>query len=322
MMLLSKPQLAEDWNPEKVKFPVMVQPKVDGVRGLNLFGRLSARSLRPFDNKHATLFFSQGAFLGLDGEMAAEHETNESLCRLTTSALNTIAGEPWLMWHVFDYLRPDTVELPYHIRYDMLVKRVEEIKAYHPELGAHLHLMPSVNHVHDMTTLECLIQDFAEAGYEGTIIRNPFGLHKNGRSSPAHRGLLRIKAFCDVDCIVLKINEGQTNMNEAKINRLGLTERSTHAENMVPNGMIGSMDCELLEDVFHPLTRKLVHRKGEPIRLSAGCMTHDERRLYFQSQHLINGKRVKGRLFPVGVKEKPRHPRFQSFRADADVVSD
>lgn len=321
-MHLSKPQLAEDWIPEKVKFPVIVQPKFDGVRGLNLFGRLSGRSLRPFNNQYANNYFSQGGFLGFDGEMAAEAEDNPLLCSLTTSALNTIRGEPWLMWHIFDYLRPETVELEYFKRYSLAQKKVEQLKEQFPLLGAHVQMMPSVGHVETMDALMTHIQWHAEAGYEGTIIRNPFGIHKNGRSSPAHRGLLRIKAFCDVDCIVLKINEGQSNQNEAKVNRLGLTERSTHQENMLPNGMIGSLDCELLEDVFHPLTRKLVHHKGEPIRLSAGCMTHEERAMYFTHQHLINGKRVKGRLFPVGVKDKPRHPRFQSFRTDADTVSD
>lgn len=321
-MHLTKFQLAEDWIPEKVKFPVIVQPKVDGYRAGNLFGRLTARSLRPFNNVYVNNFFSQGGFLGFDGEMAAEHETHPLLCSLTTSALNTIGGEPWILWHIFDYLRPETVELEYFKRYSLAQKKVEQLKEQFPSLGAHVQMMPSIGHIEDMESLMCLVEDHAESGYEGTIIRNPFGLHKNGRSSPAHRGLLRIKAFCDADCIVLKINEGQSNQNEAKINRLGNIERSTHQENMVPNRMIGSMDCELLEDVFHPLTRKLVHHKGEPIRLSAGCMTHEERRLYFQHQHLINGKRVKGRLFPVGVKDKPRHPRFQSFRTDADTVSD
>jgi DNA ligase-1 len=319
-MQLTKFQLAEDWDPERVEFPVIAQPKVDGVRAGNLFGRLSGRSLKPFGNLHAGLFFSQGAFLGFDGEMTAEKETHPNLCHLTTSALNTHEGTPWLLWMVFDYLRPETVMLPYHERYKLAEQRVNEIKEQRPNLGAHLQMMPSMNHVEDMETLECLIQDWGEAGYEGTIIRNPYGIHKNGRSSPTHRGLLRIKNFIEVDCQIHNVREGRTNLNEAKINANGHTERSTHQANMVPNGMVGTIVAELLEDAKHPFTGKVVHRRGELIEFSPGKMGHDERKKFMREPHLIQGRRMKGQIFPHGVKDKPRFPTFQSFRSLADTI--
>ena len=42
-----KPQLAEDAVLDKVIFPCLVQPKIDGVRAMNLEGTLTGRSLDP-----------------------------------------------------------------------------------------------------------------------------------------------------------------------------------------------------------------------------------------------------------------------------------
>jgi hypothetical protein len=318
-MILKSFQFAEDWDPKKVLFPVLAQPKIDGVRGGNLFGTLTARTLRPHNNKHATLFFSQAGFRGFDGELAAEHETNPLLCSLTTSALNTHEGMPWLMWHVFDYLTHETADQTYESRYWQLLNRVTKLKADSPELGAHLSVVPSTRCA-NMDELEACLSQFGINGYEGGILRDPCGKHKNGRSSPTHRGLLRCKTFIEVDAIVRQIVEGKRNENEATVNRLGYTERSTHAENMVPNGMVGAVFAELCEDARHPLTKQVLFPKGEIVKFGAGRMLHADRLRYFRNPELLLGKRMKGCIFPHGIKDKARFPTFQSLRSDADTV--
>ena len=42
-----KPQLANDANLATLKYPLIVQPKIDGVRALNINGTLTGRSLDP-----------------------------------------------------------------------------------------------------------------------------------------------------------------------------------------------------------------------------------------------------------------------------------
>ncbi len=101
-----KPMLAEDYVESKLKFPLIAQPKIDGVRGLNLEGQLTGRSLKAHKNLYTTAFFSQKPFKGLDGELAAQAETHPDLCRLTTSAVGTIDGEPFTLWHCFDLIVP------------------------------------------------------------------------------------------------------------------------------------------------------------------------------------------------------------------------
>ena len=41
-----KPMLAEDFDESKLIFPLIAQPKIDGVRGLNMLGTLTGRSLK------------------------------------------------------------------------------------------------------------------------------------------------------------------------------------------------------------------------------------------------------------------------------------
>lgn len=300
-----KPMLASDWDENKVKFPVMMQPKVDGVRAMNLGNGLTGRSLKRHANVHTTNFFSQSVFRYFDGEMAAESETNPALCRLTTSALNTITGSPWILWHVFDYLHPDVAHLPYEQRYLELKKRYWEIYQTAPELAAHLRIIPC-EYVEELTKLQFLRASYLELGYEGSILRDPKGLYKSGRSTVREGGLLRIKDFVEEEAVVLAIQEGQQNGNEAKINELGYTERSTHQANMIPNGMVGALLCKCL-------------KTGANITVAAGSMPHDLRKQYFEQQDLILGKVIKYKTFLKGVKDKPRFPTFQSIRAESDM---
>lgn len=303
---MTNPMLADDWKEEKAKFPVVIQPKIDGVRGINHGFGLTARTTKKFDNLHSTMFFSQGGFTGFDGELAAEDERHPRLCNLTTSALTTIQGEPWLMWHIFDFVNSETIRQPYLVRLQVAAEKVLHLKNNYPLLGAHLKLIPWVL-VHNMDDLQMHVQKHIAEGYEGTIVRDPNGMHKQGRSTPREGGLLRIKGFVEEDAVVIRVEEGKQNNNEATINGLGLTERSTHKANMIPNGMVGALICT---DV----------NTGQEIKVSAGRLTHEERVRYFQNQDLILGKTIKYQHFLKGRKDKPRFPTFQSMRAEVDKV--
>jgi DNA ligase 1 len=301
-----KPMLADDYDESKLVFPLIAEPKIDGVRGLNLTGKLTGRSLKPFGNRYTSRFFSYSAFTGLDGELAAAHECDPALCRLTTSALGTHEGDPFVLWWLFDYVTVETVRLPYVERYELLCKRVEELRAM-PVVFAQaerLRVVPCVQ-VHDLDELNAWDAQWLEQGYEGTIIRKPSGGYKYGRSTVREGGLLRIKRFVEEDAVVTAIIEGQSNQNEAIINALGQTERSTHQENMVPNGMVGAFECI---DV----------KTGNPITVSAGTMSHEDRVKYFKHPELILDHHIKYKHFPKGVKDKPRFPTFQSIRMKED----
>lgn len=297
-----KPMLASDWDESKVRFPIMVQPKIDGVRALNISGTLTGRSLKQHRNRHVTQMFSRPEFVGLDGEMiAGTNPTDSSLCRMTTSALSTIEGQPKVVWYLFDIvdLGPGT---NYITRYKKLQMRVEILRR---DFGVkNVEVVPSYM-IEGMSQLEEAEQYFVNLGYEGIMLRDPQGQYKSGRSTVREGGLLRVKRFVEEEAYVVRILEGQSNQNEAITNALGQTERSTHSENMIPNGMVGALECK---DI----------KTGESIKVAAGCMTHDMRRHYFENQDQILGKVIRYKMFEHGRKDLPRFPTFQGIRMESD----
>lgn len=313
-----KPMLASDWDESKLRFPLIAQPKIDGVRALNMYGGLTGRSLKLFGNRYTTDFYSQEFFKGFDGELAAECETHPDLCRLTTSAVGTHAGQPFTLWWLFDYITPITQSLTYLERYAELQKVVSRLQCYeeYQPWAGHLRVVPK-KLIATRDELEEFDAQNLDAGFEGTIIRDPHGKHKQGRSTVREGGLLRIKRFVESEAIVRLITEGLSNQNEAQINELGLQFRSSHQDNMVRNGLVGSMECQACETIID--SGRVVIEKGQIITVAPGNMPHSDREKFFKEQTLLLGKRIKFKFFPKGVKDKPRFPTFQSIRLPEDT---
>jgi DNA ligase-1 len=311
-----KPMLASDWDESKLRFPLIAQPKIDGVRALNMLGTLTGRSLKQFKNRHITSLFSHSALIGLDGELAAERDTHPDLCRLTTSATGTIEGQPFVLWWLFDYVTVETKNFSYHERLLRLFERVAVIGHEAPRLAAHLRVIPS-SVARNIEELEEFDSRWLELGYEGTIIRAMDRPHKQGRSTPTEGGLLRIKRFVDFEFTVHEIIEGDENQNEAQVNELGHTFRSSHQENKVPNGMIGAMLGRTTSVVMD--SHKVLFEAGQEVRVGAGCLSHDQRKYYFQNQAEFKALTHKGKFFPKGIKDKPRFPTWQAFRQAEDI---
>lgn len=306
-MALIKPHLASDWNPEKQTFPVVMLPKIDGVRGLNPAGQFVARSLKKHGNLYTSRFYSEPCLIGLDGELAAEDWQHPDLCRLTTSATSTHDGAPFTLWWIFDLVNEKTQDWGYLDRLkeaDSLIRRLQA-DPLQPECVRHLRIVPHVV-VHNMEALEEQDAEWLEMGFEGSILRDPNGKHKNGRCTVREGAYLRIKRFIEEEAYVMGIIEGQQNMNDAQENELGRTFRSTHQENMVPNGMVGAMQVRSLKD-------------GAEFVVGAGKMPHADRKKFFDNPELLLGKIIKYQHFPKGVKDKPRFPTFKTFRDIADM---
>lgn len=311
-----KPLLAVDYDEARTVFPVAVEPKIDGVRGLTTEGGLTGRSLKKHKNKFTTLRYSSPEYAMFDGELAADHERHPDLCRLTTSATGTILGDPFTLWHLFDALNKHVIGAQYHERYSWLHDHLNSEHRRGNMEFARLVPMVIVANVEDLRIIH---NRHLDDGYEGTILRNLYGRHKEGRSTILEGLLLRIKDFIDAEFVITGITEGEANGNEAQINELGLTFRSSHQENKVGNGMVGSFQGYMCDDVLDPQTGRLLLSKGQDITVSPGKMNHDMRRWYFVHQKEIIGKIGKFKFFPKGIKDKPRFPNFVSLRSTEDI---
>jgi DNA ligase-1 len=305
-MDITKPILATDFDETKLDFTngYIVQPKIDGVRGLHLYGRsqLTGRSLKPFGNKLVPLLFPN--IVGIDGELTYGPTTAPDLCRTTTSVVSTHNDDRAhsLVLNAFDYVTPATVSLGYFARYETLQKLL--LTTY----NTNVRLVPYqlVRSIEELYKYEayCL-----EKGYEGVILRSPGGVYKNGRTTTREGTYLRIKRFTQEDAIVISLVEAMENTNEAVTNALGRSERPTSQDGLVPKGMVGSLICRDIK------TR-------QKITLGPGKMTHIERFNYWSTPDTIVGKTVSYKSFPHGVKTLPRFPTFESIRIEEDIVND
>lgn len=299
------------------RWPVWCEPKIDGCRAFNPEGKLLARTLKQHRNPYVTAQYSRPEFIGFDGELAAERETHPDLCRITSSACSRSYGEPYTLWHLFDYVTPDTVKLPYRERYSLLCDAVSDLRAI--GAGEHLRVVPYIvcNNVDELMAAH---EKWMKMGYEGSCYYDPEALHKEGKSSPKHGGVLRIKDFVDFEAIVEAVTEGETNLNPAQINELGRQFRSSHKENKVPNGMVGSLTCRSLVDVYDLIDKKkLLIAKDQIFTCAPGAMTDAEALEFFQHPELIVGKPSKIKFFPKGMKDAPRFPQWQCIRSEEDM---
>lgn len=283
---------------EAVRLPKVALIKYDGVYALVRDGKLLGRSLKPFKNEYITMQLSHPKYEGLVGELCAGRQLNaDNLCRNTTSKVNTIKGEWGYTWVIFDYIGGDYINKPYKER----IKKAMEVVV---GMGQDNIRMAKMEVAYDHDQIEGLYGDALDDGYEGLILRDLDALWKNGRSTAREQGFMRMKPQSDKEAVIIGVVEGMTNNNEAKINELGYTERSSHQENKVGNGMVGSWKAVDLTT-------------GVEINIGAGKLTHEGRAKYFNEQPI--GAIVKYRSFDIGVKSLPRFPRHISFRADEDM---
>ena len=97
--------------------------------------------------------------------------------------------------------------------------------------------------------------------------------------------------------------ETYLNGNEATINELGRTKRSSHAAGKTGRGDLGA----------------ILVRFGE-IEFSIGTGFNDaERDTVWNNQSDYLGRLAKFKYFPIGVKEAPRHPVFLGWRDASDT---
>lgn len=311
-----KPLLAKDVDESGLYFPLITSTKIDGVFTLIQNGKALARSLKPHENKYITEFYSNPLFEGLRGELiVGDDPTAEGLVRETSSVSRRIEGQPETTFWVFDYVTEESKNLPYYIRLEKAKDIVADLLWIHGYTN--FRIVPN-DWCRSLEDYQLYKNDAMEQGYEGLIVRDPWLPHKEGRSSTKKIHLWRWKPWIDAEIKVTGITEGQTNQNEATTNELGRTKRSTHKENMQPNGLVGSIQGILLEDLVDCFG-KVIKKKDEEVTISPGEMTAKEKKFYFENPDELVGKIAKFKYFAYGLKDTGRFMSFVCIRSERDM---
>lgn len=289
-----KTMLAGKADPTKLKFPMLVSPKLDGVRVHVIDGVAVSRNLLPFKNPGIQKIFGHPRFNGLDGEFMVGDPTDPAAFRMTgvLNALNADVSN--VMFHVFDdFTHP---KLGFYSRLDLAHGRVKGVAGFAP-----------VDHyeAHSHDGVDTLEATFLELGYEGAMLRDPDGPYKFGRSTTNEGYLLKLKRFEDGEARILDVEERMHNANEKTLMKGGKPSRSSHKAGKVRTGMLGAY---LVEDV----------KTGVQFSVGSG-FTDAERIDLWDGANLMIGKIIKYQYFPTGSKDKPRFPTFKGFRDPGDL---
>lgn len=287
-----RPMLAVQADLSSLKYPVLVSPKLDGIRCIIRDGVVMSRSLKPIPNRHVQRLFGVSELEHFDGELIVGPPGADDVYRVTNSAIMSVEGEPDVTLWAFDHVEePDR---PFGKRYAMLAGHGHpyvKLVPHHAAAG-----------LDDILEFEEL---YLNAGYEGLMLRHPEGVYKFGRSTLKEGTLLKLKRFEDGEAEIIGFVEQMHNANEAKKDALGHTERSAAKAGLVPAGMLGALQ---VRDTL----------SGVEFEIGTG-FTRQERLDIFANKDQYKARLVKYQHFAGGSKDRPRFPSFLGFRDGRDL---
>lgn len=117
----------------------------------------------------------------------------------------------------------------------------------------------------------------------------------------------KLKPLEDFEARVIDVCEGMTNNNVATKDAHGRTTRSSHQENMVPNGTLGYI---VAADINTGVTFNVGIFKG---------VRAPELAAWWKNKDSLIGRIFKCQKLSVGEKDRPRQPRFIGWRNPIDM---
>lgn len=272
-------------EPSRLKFPVLVTPKIDGIRCVILADGPRTRSLKEIPNLHIAHSLADLP-LGLDGELTVGEKFQDC-----TSGIMSRDGTPDFIYWVFDrYLTA-----PYSFRASHLLTLTlpSFCRVLTPETATNMHELTS------------LCDKWLSRGAEGICFRTPDSPYKQGRSTFLEQYLVKWKQFVSEEAYIIECVELMHNDNEATVNALGLRERSSHQANLRPSGKLGAL-------------RVRNHLWPHDFYIGTG-FDDATRHSIWQHRDEVIGRLVRYKYHAYGCKDAPRCPVFEGFRSNIDL---
>lgn len=295
--MIRRPLLAPQEDPmsyprffEELKFPLLVSPKLDGIRGITQGGVLSRtmKAIRSYQvqDRYGNLRYC-------DGELVIGDPTNPDCYNLCQSHIMSFdKPHDGLAYYVFDWLENTT--RPFWQR----LEKAEQYVLNNQDLVEDLFFVPHTR----VETLEELIEyenKCLALGYEGVMMRDPFSYYKEGRGTWREGIIYKLKRFTDTEAKVVGFEERKLNTNAQELDERGYAKRSKALEGLVGANTVGKF---------------LVDYNDEIIPIAPGTFKHSELDYIWDNQDQFIGKQLKFRFFGYGILNKPRFPRAVGFR--------
>lgn len=208
------PTLAHKWkdSKDKLRYPVYVSPKLDGIRCVSNKDGMWSRNGKPFiacPHIWATIkhLFDHDPDLIIDGELYfhTDQEDNfDKICSIVKKSRPSpadLAEAKTMQYWVFDIKRNNSE--PFSDRYKFYFSDL-----FHKDKIDHKIVRPVFQRI---ATTEAEVMDMSakmiENGFEGSMIRNHDAPYVHKRTND----LLKYKEFQDIDVDVIDIEEGNGN---------------------------------------------------------------------------------------------------------------
>ena len=305
--MIQKPMLADNkaWNPELVEsnLPLLGFIKLDGIRMLVHDGVGYSRSLKPLPNKSLQAKVAEYAdtLEGFDGEVIVGPFTDEFCFKNSHRACMKADLEAEHRFVCFDmWDMPDTDFLGRHA---VLSQRQSLARIPFVEVLDYVI-------VGTMDVLNGFAAEALDHGHEGTIWRRGDSLYKNGRATAKSGALYKNKSRVDTEVTITSFNEAMENLNPKTTNEIGRGHRSSHKENKVGKGTLGSFECTGFFEDGRPFTTK--------VGVFSGFTDEDKQNIWDNQAKYLN-EPMKIKYMGVGSDQSPRTPVALGFRNSMDM---
>jgi DNA ligase-1 len=210
-------------------YPIVGSPKLDGYR-CTVDDLPFTSSMKRFPNIFINEELSDPMYRGLDGELLVG-SPNDPNAYNNSSQIMSINGKPDFKLYAFDDWRYGNYK--YKERWvDRVIKNEGRLIVLEQTI------LESPDEVL-MYEKEVLSQ-----GFEGAMIRSLTGLYKEGRCSFRDLNIFKRKPFVETEAIIIGFVEGRQNLNEPVMNEVGNMRRSSHQENKIGKGILGSFELK------------------------------------------------------------------------------
>lgn len=295
-MLAANSEAEPGQAPKGLTYPLLVSPKLDGIRALRYNGKLVSRTLKPIPSEQAQRITAHLPD-GIDGELIAGDPWKDPFIRTTSAVRRRDSNDLELRYHIFDnFMAPGG----FYERHLLLPDSTEFVRVVPHTF---------VNTPEELLAME---QEFLNQGFEGLMIRSKNGPYKFNRSTLREGYLLKLKRFVDSEAIVLSCYERMHNGNEAETNELGRTERSSRKEGLEPTGLLGGFH---VRDV-----NKESEFFGVEFDVPASTIPMLELGPMWKQRKSHEGKILVYKYFMSGAKDRPRHPVFKWWRPEVELA--
>ncbi len=310
MTTITRPMLAATVTYDelhKIEWPVWASPKIDGIRCM-IHPELGpvTRSFKPLPNVYVRerLDLEIGRS-SLDGEIVAIDKAGNTLAfNAIQSAMMSHSGQPSFKFWVFDcFERPDW---DFDARHQHARHMVRRLGYKHVKMLKHT----LVDNMEDF----CKYTDHCiENGFEGSIIRAPAGIYKNGRSTLNQGWLLKYKEWADAEGTITGFVELLHNSNKDIRDNFDLAKRSSAKDGMIPMGTLGALEVDTewgtvyLGSGFDQATRQEIWTRNTSVE----DMYREKR-----TSPPDLGRKVTFKYQKHGMQDLPRFPIFKGFREE------